>query len=306
MKDLKSKKLNNLLAKLNDAQASGTAYSVSAILPVLFSFVFLITLALTGLAEGDFMQSDAFRYASFLLPEIAFACIIGFFLKSAQTDVKDLVGKPSWKYFLIAIVLQIGLLSLAELNAWFLKLLGGLGYEEQEILIPSMDGFGFVGVLFVIAVLPAVMEETVFRGLILKGLRQSKEIYAVLLCGALFALYHQKPEQTVYQFCCGVAFALVALRSGSVLPTIVAHFINNAWVLIMTKFSLSLDAIYLPFLICSALCLAGSLAYLIFFDKNQRNERVNEKKSMKDFLIFSSVGIAVCGLSWLLAFFSGV
>jgi membrane protease YdiL (CAAX protease family) len=112
-----------------------------------------------------------------------------------------------------------------------------------------MDGFGFVGVLFVIAVFPAVMEETVFRGLILKGLRQSKEIYAVLLCGALFALYHQKPEQTVYQFCCGAAFALVALRSGSVLPTVVAHFINNAWILIMTKFSLTLDAIYTPFLI---------------------------------------------------------
>lgn len=306
MKNLKKDKLNKMFADLNDTQASGVVYSVSTVLPVLFSFVFLLLLAITGLATDEFMKSDAYLYAGFLLPQIAFACIVGFFLKTGKTSAKALTGNPNWKYFLVAIVLQIGLLSLSELNSWFLRALGGIGYEEQEILIPSMNGFGFFGVMLVVAVFPAFLEELVFRGLILNGLKASKEIVAVALCGALFALYHQKPEQTIYQFCCGTAFALVALRSGSVLPTIVAHFVNNAWILIMTKFQLTLDFIYTPFLVFSALCLVGSLAYLVFFDKKQKDEKQDGNTSLKDFLVFASVGIAVCGLTWLLSFVSGL
>lgn len=309
MKNLKGKKLSKMLAGLDAPRASGTAYSVATVLPVLFSFVFLLFIAITGLAKGDYGTSDWFLYASFLIPQIAFACIVFFFIKSGQVNVKETFKVSRLKYFILAIVLQIGLLSLSELNTWFLRLLGGIGYDEQEILIPSMDGFGFVGVLLVIAVFPAVFEEIVFRGLVLKGLKECKELVAVLVCGALFALYHQKPEQTVYQFCCGVAFALVALRSGSILPTVVAHFLNNAWILTMTKFSLSLDAIYVPFLCFSALCLVGSLAYLLFFDKTEKTGNLktsNEKTVIKDFLIYGAIGISVCALSWILALISGL
>ncbi len=309
MKNFGRKKLTKMLADLNAPRASGTAYSVATVLPVLFSFAFLIFVAITGLAQGDYAKSDWFLYASFLIPQIAFACIGFFFINSGQANVKETFKTPRLKYFILAIILQIGLLSLSELNTWFLRLLGGIGYEEQEILIPSMDGFGFIGVLLVIAVFPAILEEFVFRGLILKGLKDCKEIVAVLVCGALFALYHQKPEQTIYQFCCGVAFALVTLRSGSILPTVVAHFLNNAWILIMTKFSLSLDPVYIPFLLFSALCLIGSLVYLFFFDKpkaivNEKNS--NEKTAIKDFLIFGALGIVVCALSWILALVSGL
>ena len=309
MKNLKGKKLSKMLAGLNAPRASGTAYSVATVLPVLFSFVFLLFIAITGLAKGDYGTSDWFLYASFLIPQIAFACIVFFFIKSGQVNVKETFKVSRLKYFILAIVLQIGLLSLSELNTWFLRLLGGIGYDEQEILIPSMDGFGFVGVLLVIAVFPAVFEEIVFRGLVLKGLKECKELVAVLVCGALFALYHQKPEQTVYQFCCGVAFALVALRSGSILPTVVAHFLNNAWILTMTKFSLSLDAIYVPFLCFSALCLVGSLTYLFFFDKTKRTEVLktsNAKTAIKDFFLYGGIGIGVCALSWILALVSGL
>jgi membrane protease YdiL (CAAX protease family) len=246
-----------------------------------------------------------------LIPQVAFVCILVFFIKAGKTSVKEIVRLPKWYYFIIAILLQIGLLSLSELNVWFLKLLSGVGYEDNPVLIPSMDGAGFFGVMLVIAVFPSVLEELVFRGLLLKGLKPCGEVVAVFVCGALFALYHQKPEQTVYQFCCGAAFALVALKSGSVLPTVVAHFLNNAWILVMTKFSLTLDAIYLPFLIFSALCLVLSLSVLIFVDKKQvsevyTKEKQNTKTAIKDFLFFAGIGISICGLSWILSFLSGL
>ena len=306
MKNYQRKNLNGLIAGLNPAQSSGAVYSVTAVLPVLFSFVFLIFILATGLATGDYAESDWFLYSSFLLPQTAFFVIAFVFLRADRTGLETVTSKPHWKYFIVAVVLQIGLLSLSELNTWFIKFLGGIGYVENEIKIPSMDGMGFFGVLFVIAVLPAVFEELIFRGLLLKGLKNCGETFAVLICGALFALYHQKPEQTVYQFCCGAAFALVAIRSGSILPTVLSHFLNNAWILIMTKFSWSLASIYLPFLICSAICLVGSLAYLLFFDKKEGFRQFEKKKSIKDFLFFAGIGIFICLFSWISALFIGL
>ena len=164
---------------------------------------------------------------------------------------------------MIAVVLQFGLFSLGEVNAWFLETLGKIGYAEQEVIVPSMDGFGFVCVLFTIAVLPAVFEELMCREFLLNGLKSFGTVFAVLVSGALFALYHQKPEQTIYQFCCGMAFALVAIKSNSVVPTMVSHFLNNAFILTVEKFGWQI--INTPFLIGSAICLIGSLiAYLLF------------------------------------------
>ncbi len=304
MEEKQGKKLTKALADLTPPQASGVAYSAVAVAPVLFSFIFFLVIAMTGLAATEgYNESDWYLYCSFLLPQASFAFVAALFFKSGQVKAKEVVAPVKWKYFLIAVVLQIGLLSLSELNAWFLELLGKIGYEDDGIAVPSMDGFGFFGVLLVIAVFPAIFEELIFRGLLLKGLKGFGEPFAVLVCGALFALYHQNPAQTAYQFCCGAAFALVAVRSGSVLPTMLAHFLNNAWILIATKFSVDITAIYLPFLIVSVLSLAGSLSYLFVFDKS---EKVDREQGKRDFFIAAAVGILLCDLTWISVLISGL
>lgn len=304
MEKREGKKLAKMLAGLTPPQASGILYSAAAVVPVLFSFVFFLVIAMTGLAATDgYAESDWYLYCSFLLPQISFAFIAALFIKSGQTSVKEIVTPTKWKYFLIAVVLQIGLLSLSELNTWFLELLGQIGYEDDGIAVPSMDGFGFAGVMFVIAVFPAVFEELIFRGLLLKGLKGFGEPFAILVCGALFALYHQNPAQTVYQFCCGAAFAFVAIRSGSILPTMLSHFLNNAWILIATKFSVDITPIYLPFMCVSTFCLGAGLTYLIFADKGEKREKQSGKR---DFFLAAAVGILLCGLTWLSVLISGI
>ena len=312
MKTFSPKRKTAIFKELSSAQASGLAYSLSVVLSILSAFVFIIALGSFGLLGEENEGEDWFLYCSFLLPQICSLVLTILYIKSKKTTVKELTRFPKPRYFLLAIVLQIGLLSLGELNGWFLELLKGVGYESEGISVPSLDGFGYVGVLFVVAFLPAVFEEIFFRGLLLKGLKQYGEVFAVLVCGALFSLYHKNPAQTVYQFVCGVAFALVAIRSGSILPTVISHFFNNALIITMEKFGWSLDAIYLPFLIVSILCLVSSVVYLGFFDKQSqefleeaRPEKTEIKKS-KEFFLFASVGIAVCALTWISNLLSGI
>ena len=199
-------------------------------------------------------------------------------------------------------------MSLAQVNTLFLEFLGRFGYKSPEIRLPSLNGAGLFGVLLTVAVLPAVFEELIFRGLLLKGLKNFGTVAAVLLCGALFSLYHQNPAQTIYQFLCGAAFALVAVKAGSILPTVLSHFLNNAFIIVMEKVSGGEipRSVQIPLLAFSALCLAGSLAYLIFFDKKSASAKGKEKADKKGFFLCAALGIVVCAVVWLSAFAAGL
>ncbi|MBQ7368237.1 MAG: CPBP family intramembrane metalloprotease, partial [Clostridia bacterium] len=248
------------------ASSAGGAFSIAAVLPVLFSAIFLI-----AVGQIDYTKTEWGLYIAYILPQLAFAVTAIWYARQTKTPLKTAIRaqKCKPKYFLLALLLQIGLLSLSELNALFLELLGNFGYEDKGILLPSMNGFGFFGVLFVVAVLPAVLEELMFRGVVLGGLKSFGELGSAVLCGALFALYHQNPAQTLYQFCCGFAFALVALRAGSILPTVFSHFFNNALILGLTKAGIGAfpAPVALAVFGVSLLCLVLSLVWLFHFDK---------------------------------------
>ncbi len=298
-----------LFSEPTQASASGIAFSLAAVLPNLLSIVFLIVVGV-----GEYEQADWYLYATFLLPQIGFLATAIWFLYYTKTPIKSMVKnqKCAPRYFLIALLLQVGLFFLAQLNALFLSFLENFGYEDPGISLPSMDGFGFFGVLTVVAVLPAILEETIFRGILLGGLKNFGKVGSILLCGALFALYHQNPAQTLYQFCCGVAFALIVVRSGSVLPTVLAHFVNNALILLLTKFGVEslVGSIYSVVLLLSPICLIASLVWLFVFDKKKDNE--NEQTPMRDktererFFIYASIGLAICALTWMAVLISGL
>ena len=297
-------------------KAAGLAFSLSSLFYLALSAIFLLVLSSYGITDVDTVSDkDWYLYISFLLPQAVLFLAIAFFFLWTRTPFKQEVKeqKCHWKYFLIAIVLQFGLLALGELNNYFGDFLAWLGYSEEaaEINVPSLNGFGFVGVLLTVAFLPAVFEEIFFRGVLLKGLRSFGTVGAVLLCGAFFALYHQNPVQTIYQFLCGAAFALVVIRSGSLLPTMLSHFLNNALLILLEKFGVG--AIPSPWrwilLGVEILVLIGSLVYLIFFDKTKKPREELSKKGKKSerifFFICAAFGILLCSVVWISMLVSG-
>ena len=286
----------------NPAKSSGIAFTLACFLPTVLIFVALLFCGVFGLIVDGYETQDWFLYLSFILPQLATLIIAFLYFSYTQTDVKvELKAqKCHWKYFLIAFLLQFGLISLSELNNWFLQFLGRFGYESDEILLPSTQGFGFVGVFFVLAIFAPVMEELLFRKMILNGVSSVVgTVGTVLVCGALFSLYHQNPAQTAYQFCCGAVYTLLAIRSKSVLPTIVAHFLNNALVLILYVFGISAfpQSIFIPLMIVSGMCLIGTVAYLIFAEKTEKKQ--SQKTGQKQFLLYAGAGILVCVITWI-------
>jgi membrane protease YdiL (CAAX protease family) len=96
------------------------------------------------------------------------------------------------------------------------------------------------------ALVPAACEEALFRGTLLPAfLTRFRAAEAVVLAAALFAFVHLAPTQdggvTTYQMpqalLVGLALGALRVRSGSLLPGIVAHTLYNA-----TTFALAMAA----------------------------------------------------------------
>jgi membrane protease YdiL (CAAX protease family) len=83
-------------------------------------------------------------------------------------------------------------------------------------------------ILVCAGLLPAFCEETLFRGAIQGVLVRRGAGRAVVVTSILFGVYHLSPWSLVPAFFLGLLFGGLAERTGSTVPSMLAHFGNNA------------------------------------------------------------------------------
>ena len=90
----------------------------------------------------------------------------------------------------------------------------------------SRNVFGIIS----ITIMAPLVEELLFRGaiqghLLRKGM---KPVYAILIASAVFGIVHMNPIQIPFAFAIGMIFGWLYYRTGSVVPGMIGHFINNS------------------------------------------------------------------------------
>ncbi len=103
------------------------------------------------------------------------------------------------------------------------------GFSGDMPQMPLNDDL-LVLILYGITVLivPPIVEELLFRGMILHALRKYGDGFAIVTSSILFGLYHANFVQIVFAFIAGLVLALVVVRTGSLWISILIHFINNS------------------------------------------------------------------------------
>ena len=89
--------------------------------------------------------------------------------------------------------------------------------------------------LLIIAVLPACVEEFVFRGLIYHSYRKNGILGAAVLSGLFFGLMHLNINQLSYAAVMGIIFALLVEATGSMYSSMLAHFAANSYSVILMQ-----------------------------------------------------------------------
>lgn len=88
--------------------------------------------------------------------------------------------------------------------------------------------------LFHVGVVPAICEETLYRGYVMRAFEKSWGIWpAIIVSGLLFGLYHIQLSNLIPLATLGMLFAFLTWVSRSIIPAIVAHFVNNGGSVLM-------------------------------------------------------------------------
>lgn len=98
--------------------------------------------------------------------------------------------------------------------------------------------------LFTMAVLPALLEEMIYRGYILRVLRPYGNLFAVLISSALFSLMHGNLRQIPFAFIVGLVLGSLYVCTNNIWLPIAVHFANNAISVLMEYFAFSLPVEY--------------------------------------------------------------
>ena len=150
-----------------------------------------------------------------------------------------------WSGSPLEAILPLRRVSGAFVGAWVLLLVGAfvltldLGALLQRFLPKPesfrtferalMTGEGSPASAFVVVVLAGpILEELLFRGVILNGFLQSyPRRKAIVASAVLFAVYHLNPWQAVPAFVMGLLFGYWRAATGSLWPGIAGHMLAN-------------------------------------------------------------------------------
>lgn len=164
---------------------------------------------------------------------------------------------------------------LVGVSGW--AVLGALVLPLQERLAPTPPELEqslaqvLVGplplVLFAVALVPAVCEELLCRGAVALPLaRRMGGRWGILISALLFALLHASVYRLAPTLLLGLSFGAIAVRTRSILPSMLAHAVNNAaiaWVTSDMAIQTALDAHHL--LIGAIAVIVLALGHILVF-----------------------------------------
>ncbi len=122
--------------------------------------------------------------------------------------------------------------------------------------------------LLVVAVLPAILEEMVYRGYVLRTLRGYGDWFAVLVSALLFGLMHGNITQVPFALIVGVVLGWLYVMTDNIWLPVAVHFANNAMATLMEYLSLDMSLQmqngYI-LLVFSVLLVVGGVSLLILW-----------------------------------------
>jgi uncharacterized protein len=116
--------------------------------------------------------------------------------------------------------------------------------EMYMMLVGSTTVPELLLVIFIVAFIPAIAEEFLFRGLVQRSFERVLGSWkGVVLAGVIFGAYHLNPFSLIPLALLGIYLGFLTMRSESIWVSVVAHFFNNAVACIAVYFNIDEDAV---------------------------------------------------------------
>lgn len=204
-----------------------------------------------------------------------------FLLEKVEPDCPLPLGKPQ----------NLTTAGLLFFSCWFINIFGsyiasvlassletffGVEFYGGEISLPS-SAFGVLLYVVRLAVLPAIIEEFAFRGVIMQHLRRYGDGFAILMSAILFAILHGNMIQIPFALIAGCTIGYAVIVTGSLWTGIAIHFANNILSVVQTFFLEEASEVESVLtLIPVLIILIGGIVCTIILKKENRLPKLNK------------------------------
>ena len=171
-------------------------------------------------------DSILMRRLTVLLPELIMLVIALIYWKRSRISFGRLIRfhRLSPVVIVLLIVFSIIILPFVTLlNAISMMFATNIVSTELSGMLTNSLAFG----LFSIGIVPAFVEETVYRGILCQTYVKYHWLKAVVLSGFLFGIMHGNLNQFFYAWILGMLFAVVVEVTDSILSSMIVHFMIN-------------------------------------------------------------------------------
>ena len=197
--------------------------------------------------QGIRLQTGLAQIVLLLIPTIVLARLQTKNLRSVFR-----LNLPPWKSTLFALIGIFALQQVLQAYLFFQELIPlpqairpqveefrKLVEEVYRILTTAHSLPELLFVVVIVALIPAVCEELLFRGLVQGNFEKGspKPWLGFIITGTIFGVYHLNPFAVVPLIALGIYFGYIVYHSKSIIVAIIGHFFNNGMAVLAAYFN---------------------------------------------------------------------
>lgn len=175
------------------------------------------------LSEDAFLSTTIIQLLVYLIP-------LAFYCKGRGIDLASGLKLRGFALKKVPFIVVMALIFFV--GSCVLRYFGLFYFDEAFVDTPGAvyfemkSGNRFLTV-FCSILLPAVLEEVVFRGVLLEEYRSYGSLWAAVLSSLMFAMLHLSWENFLFYFFMGLVFSVIVIASDSLVPTVALHILVN-------------------------------------------------------------------------------
>lgn len=226
---------------------------------VIFGYIVTMLFAVAGILSSSMdtgkSLGDTVMKLGLLIGTVCFVVPAYWFMRREKKSFKTLFrfNPVSAKTLIFTFILAIGLVVITDtidrwiapmINAYLDRTIGVLSPElmSDKILEKMKEEFkitGFLnGALLILAAVFAagICEEMLIRGMFQGALEKKfSAVWAIVISSFVFSLIHINPWGGIQIFVIAIFLGLIAWKTGSIIPTIILHAVNNFLVILFNN-----------------------------------------------------------------------
>lgn len=203
---------------------------------VVFLCTVLVNIALSFIVSETGLFADNY-FLLMLVNQLVLLLPSAVYIVTTRTNLKKSIRLKKISPSNIALCIIFSLLIMPVMNLINAISLLFTKNMIQDTVTGIVSNNPLVLSMFVVAFIPCLFEEAVYRGVFYNECRKSNIKVGILLSAFLFGIMHQNLNQFSYAFAMGIVFALLIEATDSILSTMIVHFIINANSVILTYLS---------------------------------------------------------------------